>query len=28
VFRQMSAEVPEFDGLSLSKIGDLGVHVT
>jgi NADH-quinone oxidoreductase subunit G len=28
VFRQMSAEIPEFDGLSLSKIGDLGVHVT
>jgi NADH-quinone oxidoreductase subunit G len=28
VFRQMSAEIPEFDGLTLSKIGDLGVHVT
>src|SRR6202011_514743 len=27
VFRQMSTEVPEFDGLTLSKIGDLGVHV-
>ncbi len=27
VFRQMSAAVPEFAGLSLSKIGDLGVQV-
>jgi NADH-quinone oxidoreductase subunit G len=27
VFRQMSAEIPEFAGLTLSKIGDLGVHV-
>src|SRR5437588_2863284 len=27
VFRQMAAEVPEFHGLTLSKIGDLGVHV-
>jgi NADH-quinone oxidoreductase subunit G len=27
VFRQMSAEIPEFDGLTLSKIGDLGMHV-
>ena len=27
VFRQMSAEVPQFDGLTLSKIGDLGVHL-
>jgi NADH-quinone oxidoreductase subunit G len=27
VFRQMSAEIPQFAGLSLSKIGDLGVHV-
>jgi NADH-quinone oxidoreductase subunit G len=27
VFRQMAAEVHEFHGLSLSKIGDLGVHV-
>jgi NADH-quinone oxidoreductase subunit G len=27
VFRQMSAEIPEFAGLSLTKIGDLGVHV-
>jgi NADH-quinone oxidoreductase subunit G len=27
VFRQMSDAVPEFAGLSLSKIGDLGVHV-
>jgi len=27
VFRQMSAEIPQFDGLTLSKIGDLGVHV-
>jgi len=26
-FRQMSDAVPEFAGLSLSKIGDLGVHV-
>jgi NADH-quinone oxidoreductase subunit G len=25
VFRQMSAEIPEFAGLTLSKIGDLGV---
>jgi NADH-quinone oxidoreductase subunit G len=25
VFREMSAAVPEFAGLSLSKIGDLGV---
>jgi len=27
VFRQMSAEVPPFANLALSKIGDLGVHV-
>jgi NADH-quinone oxidoreductase subunit G len=27
VFRQMSAEIREFHGLTLSKIGDLGVHV-
>ena len=27
VFRQMSAAVPEFAGLNLSKIGDLGVQV-
>jgi NADH-quinone oxidoreductase subunit G len=27
LFRQMSAEIPQFAGLSLSKIGDLGVHV-
>jgi NADH-quinone oxidoreductase subunit G len=27
VFRQMSAEIPEFTKLSLSKIGDLGVHI-
>jgi predicted molibdopterin-dependent oxidoreductase YjgC len=27
VFRQMSEAVPEFSGLSLSKIGDLGVPV-
>jgi NADH-quinone oxidoreductase subunit G len=27
VFRQMSESVPQFAGLSLSKIGDLGVHV-
>jgi NADH-quinone oxidoreductase subunit G len=27
LFRQMSAEIPEFEGLTLSKIGDLGVHV-
>src|SRR5207249_992724 len=27
VFRQMSDAVPQFAGLSLSKIGDLGVHV-
>jgi NADH-quinone oxidoreductase subunit G len=27
VFRQMSETVPEFSGLSLSKIGDLGVQV-
>jgi NADH-quinone oxidoreductase subunit G len=27
VFRQMSESVSEFAGLSLSKIGDLGVHV-
>jgi len=27
VFRQMAAEVPEFHGLTLNKIGDLGVHV-
>jgi NADH-quinone oxidoreductase subunit G len=26
VFRQMSAEIPQFHGLTLSKIGDLGVH--
>jgi NADH-quinone oxidoreductase subunit G len=28
VFRQMSAEIPEFAGLTLSKIGDLGMDVT
>ena len=28
VFRQMSAEFSEFSGLTLSKIGDLGVQVT
>jgi len=27
VFRQMSESIPLFNGLSLSKIGDLGVHV-
>jgi NADH-quinone oxidoreductase subunit G len=27
VFRQMSAEIPQLNGLTLSKIGDLGVHV-
>jgi NADH-quinone oxidoreductase subunit G len=27
VFRQMSAEVPQFRRLTLSRIGDLGVHV-
>jgi NADH-quinone oxidoreductase subunit G len=27
VFRQMSAEIPQLHGLTLSKIGDLGVHV-
>jgi predicted molibdopterin-dependent oxidoreductase YjgC len=27
VFRQMSETVPQFAGLSLTKIGDLGVHV-
>jgi NADH-quinone oxidoreductase subunit G len=27
VFRQMSAEVPQFAHLTLNKIGDLGVHV-
>jgi len=27
VFRQMSESVPQLAGLSLSKIGDLGVHV-
>jgi NADH-quinone oxidoreductase subunit G len=27
VFRQMSESVPQFAGLSFSKIGDLGVHV-
>jgi NADH-quinone oxidoreductase subunit G len=27
VFRQMSAEIHEFHGLTLNKIGDLGVHV-
>src|SRR5205085_5595664 len=27
VFRRMSETVPQFAGLSLSKIGDLGVHV-
>ncbi len=27
LFRQMSAEIPQFAGLSLNKIGDLGVHV-
>jgi NADH-quinone oxidoreductase subunit G len=27
VFRQMSDAVPQFAGLSLSKIGDLGAHV-
>jgi NADH-quinone oxidoreductase subunit G len=28
VFRQMSAEFPKLAGLTLSKIGDLGVDVT
>jgi NADH-quinone oxidoreductase subunit G len=28
VFRQMSAEVPQFAGLTLSKIGDLGLNLT
>src|SRR5207249_3081730 len=28
VFRQMSAEIPKLAGLTLSKIGDLGVDVT
>src|SRR5437868_10574026 len=28
VFRQMSTEIPEFSGLTLSKIGDLGVQIT
>lgn len=28
VFRQMSSETPEFNGLTLSKIGDLGLQVT
>ena len=28
VFRQMSAEIPQFNGLTLSKIGDLGLQVT
>src|SRR5947209_10096901 len=27
VFREMSAEIPQFNGLTLTKIGDLGVHV-
>src|SRR5262249_30851430 len=27
VFRRMSETVPRFAGLSLSKIGDLGVHI-
>jgi NADH-quinone oxidoreductase subunit G len=27
VFRQMSAEIPQFAHLALNKIGDLGVHV-
>ncbi len=27
VFREMSAEIPEFHGLTFNKIGDLGVHV-
>jgi len=27
VFREMSAESPQFNGLTLAKIGDLGVHV-
>jgi NADH-quinone oxidoreductase subunit G len=27
VFRQMSETIPQFAGLSLSKIGDLGVHI-
>jgi NADH-quinone oxidoreductase subunit G len=27
VFRQMAEAVPQFSGLSLSKIGDLGIHV-
>ncbi|HEY5752235.1 MAG TPA: molybdopterin-dependent oxidoreductase [Chthoniobacterales bacterium] len=27
VFRQMAAEIPQFAGLSLSKIGDLGVQI-
>jgi len=27
VFQQMSAEIPQLHGLTLSKIGDLGLHV-
>src|SRR5262249_7528342 len=27
VFRRMSETIPQFAGLSLSKIGDLGVHI-
>jgi len=27
VFRQMSAEIPQFEHLTLNKIGDLGMHV-
>lgn len=27
VFRQISETIPQFSGLSLSKIGDLGVHI-
>ena len=27
VFREMSAEIPQLDGLTLSKIGDLGIQV-
>jgi NADH-quinone oxidoreductase subunit G len=27
VFRQISETVPQFAGLSLSKVGDLGMHI-
>ena len=27
IFRQISETVPQFAGLTLSKIGDLGVHI-